>query len=87
MEGRGPAVVSESLNSNTINIATGVCLPALIFGLGGVSKQGHFTMWWLLGMTLTAMLVAGRQHGLRRSGGVALIVLYLIFAGMIAFWK
>ena len=87
LEGRGPAVVSESLNSNTINVVAGACLPALVFGPEAISGQIAFTMWWLLGMTLVALLAAGRRRGLHRFGGSLLIGLYLIYTAVTMFWS
>jgi cation:H+ antiporter len=86
-EGRGAAVVSESLNSNTMNILAGLSLPALIFGMGKASGQALFTVWWMLGMTVFAVVAAGRRRGLNRTGGAILIALYLVFALKIASWK
>ena len=52
IHGRGAAVISESLNSNTINVLAGICLPALIIGLSGVSASAQLAAWWLLAMTV-----------------------------------
>lgn len=85
-KGRGAAVVSESLNSNTINILAGICLPAVLIGFAFPSSRIIFTALWLLGMKIIAMALTSRQ-GLSRSGGVALVILYLIFASIIILWK
>ncbi len=34
--------VTESFNSNTLNIVAGICLPALIVGLGRISPRTVF---------------------------------------------
>ena len=78
-EGRGAAVVSESLNSNTLNILAGICLPALLIGFAPPSPQVIFAALWLL-MKLVAIAVASHRHGLHRVGGTLLVVLYVIFA-------
>jgi cation:H+ antiporter len=82
-EGRGAAVVSESLNSNTINILAGVCLPALLIGFAPPSPQVIFAALWLLCMKLVAIAAASHRHGLHRAGGAVLVVLYLFFAAVL----
>lgn len=86
-EGRGAAVVSESLNSNTLNILAGVCLPALLIGFAPPSPQIIFATLWLLGMKFVALASASHRHGLHRAGGAVLVVLYLVFALLIVLWK
>jgi cation:H+ antiporter len=75
--GHGAAVVSETLNSNTINLVAGLALPALVYG----SAAGHASLdlAWLLGMTVLAVLLLARPRGLKRAGGTALIALYVLF--------
>jgi cation:H+ antiporter len=79
---RGTALVSENLNSNTINLAGGVIVPALIVGLGGATGLVKFDLAWLTLMTLFALLVLARPRGARRADGIALIVLYLGFVAV-----
>jgi cation:H+ antiporter len=86
-EGRGEAVISESLNSNTLNILAGFCLPALLLGFAPPSPQIVFCAFWLFGMKLVALVAASHRHGLHRVGGALLLVLYFIFALVIIFWK
>ena len=85
-EGRGAAVVSESLNSNTLNIVVGICLPALVLGFSTPTPRIVFAALWLFGMKLFAMAAASHRHGLHRVGGAVLIGLYLAFAGVILVW-
>lgn len=86
-EGRGAAVISESLNSNTLNILAGVSLPALLLGFAPPSPTIIYAALWLLGMKVVTLLVASHRHGLHRAGGAAIIVLYLFFAAVIVLWK
>jgi cation:H+ antiporter len=79
---RGTALVSETLNSNTINLAGGVMLPALIVGLAGATGLVKFDLAWLAGMTLIALLVLARRGGARGADGVVLIALYLGFVAV-----
>lgn len=81
--GRGGAVISEALNSNTFNALAGICLPALILGLGSASGQTTFTAWWLLVMTLLVLILMFARRGLSRVEGVLVIALYLVFVAII----
>ena len=76
---RGAALVSETLNSNTINLAVGVVLPALFLSIGGVSGLVGFDLVWLAVMTSFALLLLARTRGAGRGGGIALIAMYLAF--------
>ncbi len=82
--GRGRAVVSEALNSNTLNLIFGVALPALVFGTRSVGGHVGLAGWWLLAATLLALGLTGRGGGLGRRSGVALVVVYLGFVATAA---
>jgi cation:H+ antiporter len=84
-EGRGAAVVSETLNSNTLNILVGICLPGLLFGFAAPTSRLVFAALWLLGMKLVALVASGERRGLRREGGALLMALYAVF-GVLAIW-
>jgi cation:H+ antiporter len=86
-EGRGAAVVSESLNSNTLNILVGVSLPALLIGFTPPSSGIIFAALWLFFMKLVALIAASHHHGLHRIGGAFIVLLYMIFALVIMHWK
>lgn len=79
LQGRGAATVSETLNSNTINVVVGIGLPALLTGTAGAPGHGALDVAWLVGMTVVALALLSRRGGLTRAGGGALIVLYLLF--------
>ncbi len=75
---QGTTVVSETFNSNTINMVIGVGMPALIFGM--VHKPVAVTeMWWLLGLTALVATVTWIGKGLTRSHGMLIVTLYLAF--------
>jgi cation:H+ antiporter len=76
---RGTALVSETLNSNTINLAGGVMLPAVIIGLGASTGLVEFDLAWFVGMTIVALLVLSRPRGARPVDGALLIALYVVF--------
>jgi cation:H+ antiporter len=79
LRSRGTALVSETLNSNTINLLGGVVLPALIVGAGALGGGAGFDLGWLLLMTVVTLVLLARAEGMNRLGGVALVALYLAF--------
>ncbi len=83
-QGRGAAVVSEALNSNTINILAGIGLPSVVLGAGAISDRTHFAIWWLIGMTALTVAVIAFRRGIYRWGGATIIALYIIFAVLIS---
>ncbi|MDQ6831598.1 MAG: hypothetical protein M3081_22270 [Gemmatimonadota bacterium] len=83
---RGAAVVSEALNSNTLNLFAGVCLPALLLGTPVPERLTFVAVWWLLGMTVVALALTGSRQHLSRGGGACLIGLYVVFVGVVLLW-
>ncbi len=83
---RGAAVMSEALNSNTLNLLAGVCLPALLLGTPAPARLTVVAVWWLLGMTLVALALTGYGQHLSRRGGACLIGLYVMFVGVVLLW-
>jgi cation:H+ antiporter len=77
LKGHGAAVVSATLNSNTINLLAGLALPALIYG--SAADHAPLDLAWLLAMTVVALLLLARPRGLTCAGGAVLIALYLAF--------
>lgn len=86
-EGRGSAVVSESLNSNTLNILVGICLPALLIGFSPPSSAIIYAAFWLLCMKFMTLAIASSRHGLHRKDGAVIMLLYLVFAVAVILWK
>jgi cation:H+ antiporter len=78
-QGRGGAVVSETFNSNTLNLLIGITIPALVFGLGRGGAASVLEVWWLLGMTAAALFLLYRRPYLSSWGGAGIIALYLAF--------
>lgn len=76
---RGAALVSESLNSNTINLLGGVMVPALLIGLEPASGLVRFDLAWLILMTLVGLLLLTPRRGAGRAGGSLLVLLYVVF--------
>jgi cation:H+ antiporter len=76
---RGDAAVSETLNSNTINLLGGIAVPAVVLGLGAVTGVARSEMVWLAALTAATVLGLARPRGMGRLGGAALIVAYAAF--------
>jgi cation:H+ antiporter len=83
---RGAAVVSATVNSNTINLVVGLALPALIIGVGSAAQDIGVELGWLLGMTVIGLLLLVPAKGMSRGGGALLLVLYLVFVVVHLLW-
>jgi cation:H+ antiporter len=83
LHGRGAACVSESFNSNNANILVGLCVPALVLGLGNPSGIETFAAWAMVGMTALAVALSF-GGGLTRREGSAIIALYAGFVVILA---
>ena len=79
LQQRGSALMSETLNSNSINIVAGLVLPAALGTFDGFSRLAVFDLAWLFVMTAAALALFGRRDGAGRSAGSLLIALYGIF--------
>jgi cation:H+ antiporter len=82
--GRGSAVLSTALNSNAINVAAGLLIPASMVGLGAPSGQDLLVAAWYAGLTALALALAWRARGLGRMHGALIIAGYLAFAASLA---
>ena len=79
LQGRGSALASEALNSNSINLVAGLALPAAFGSFAGFSGLAVFDLAWLVAMTAAAFVLIGRRSGAGRRAGVFLIALYAVF--------
>ena len=77
--GRGEAALSTGLNSNTLNVAFGLLLPAVFIGLTHLSSQGFVVAGWYVGLTALTLVLAYAGRGLRPWSG------WLIIGGYAAF--
>ncbi len=82
LAGRGAALVTETIGSNSINLVGGILFPALVVGLAGRTGLVDFNFVWLLGMTCVALLLLSRTAGIGRRGGAALVALYAVFVAV-----
>ena len=81
VRGRGAAVLSIALNSNSLNVVAGLLLPGTVVGLGGPSGQTGLVAAWYLGLTAVTLGLAHRQRGLRRPAGALIVAAYAVFVG------
>ncbi len=79
---RGREVMSEALNSNTLNVVVGIVLPALVLGASRSGDRVRNDVFWLLGLTILALVLALRRHGLGRPAGIVLLVGYGAFVAV-----
>ena len=84
VQGRGAAVVSETFNSNSLNLIAGAYLPTLFVAAGPMSGSGRMVLWWLLGGTVLATLLFLRRAVLTRWEGGVLVGGYAGFAWLVA---
>jgi cation:H+ antiporter len=82
LAGRGAALVSETLGSNTINLVGGILLPALVVGIASSSGENDFDLAWLVVMTSVTLVLLGRRRGVGPRGGIVLIGLYAVFVAV-----
>jgi cation:H+ antiporter len=78
-QGRGDATVSETLNSNNINLVGGIVIPAAILGLGTVPGSASGDLVWLAVLTGGTLVALAMRGGMGRLAGVALVGAYLAF--------
>jgi cation:H+ antiporter len=83
VRGRAEATLSIATNSNAINVAAGLLIPAIVVGLGAPSGQTTLVAVWYLGLTAVALAGAYVARGLGRRYGVLIICLYLVFAALV----
>jgi cation:H+ antiporter len=79
LAGRGAALVGETFNSNSINLAVGVIVPSLFVTFAALSSVDKQQLAWLLAMTIAAVGLLARPAGMRRAGAAVLLILYFAF--------
>jgi Ca2+/Na+ antiporter len=80
LAGRGAALVGETFNSNTINLAAGVILPALFTTAVALTATAKLQLAWLVGMTIVCLGWLALPRGIGRGGAAVLAALYVGFA-------
>ncbi|MFZ0996074.1 MAG: hypothetical protein WAO09_08890 [Candidatus Dormiibacterota bacterium] len=76
---RGAAALSTALNSNTLNVAAGLLIPAAVIGLARPSGPGVLIAGCYVGLTALTLGLAYTGNGLRRRAGWAIIAGYAVF--------
>lgn len=76
LAGRGEALVGETFNSNTINLAVGVIVPSLVVAPAAAGATGAVELAWLAAMTAATIAALAVRGGLSRWGATALIAAY-----------
>lgn len=82
---RRSALVSETMNSNTINLVGGLAIPALFVGVATTGLECADGVWLLAVTALTLALLAP-NGGVRRTGGALLVASWLAFAVVQGVW-
>lgn len=80
--GHASAAIAATFNSNSINIAIGVGLPALLVPLRAAGTTRTLDVPWLLLMTLAALTLVASRPLLRRVEGGLLLALYAGFVAL-----
>lgn len=83
LRGRGPAVLSTSLNSNAINIIAGMLLPTIFVGIASPSGETTFVAASAFAITCLALVFAYTRRGLARTEGYAIVAAYVLFVGVL----
>lgn len=81
--GRGAATLSTAMNSNALNVAAGLLLPATFLGLGALSGAATFVAAYYLGLTALVLGAAFLARGLDRIHGTLIIIAYLVFVAVL----
>jgi cation:H+ antiporter len=76
---RGSALVSETMNSNTINLVGGLAIPALFVSVATTGLERADGVW-LLAVTAVTLALLAPKGGVRRSGGALLVASWVAFA-------
>ncbi len=77
--GRGAAMMSTGFNSNALNVAAGLLLPAVFLGTGRASAQETLVVAWYVVLTAAVVALAYRGRGLSRTAGWIVIGVYVAF--------
>jgi cation:H+ antiporter len=83
VRGRGAATLSTAMNSNALNVAVGLLLPASIVGLTTHSGAATLVAAWYVGLTAVALVSAYLAGGLRRVHGAVIIAAYAAFVAVL----
>ena len=78
-KGRGAAMLSTALNSNSLNVVLGLLVPAVLLGIAAPTGSSNLVACWYVGLTLVTLALAYADRGLRRASGWLIVALYAAF--------
>ena len=81
--GRGSAVLSEALNSNSLNVLLGLLVPGVFIGLAHYGGAGLLVASWYAGLTAVSLVLAYLGRGLGRISGSVVVCGYLVLVGVL----
>ncbi|HEY7946413.1 MAG TPA: hypothetical protein VID75_01990, partial [Acidimicrobiales bacterium] len=81
--GRGAAMLSTTLSSNTFNIVFGLLLPGAVVGLARPSGTETLIVAWYGALTVLTLLFAYAGRGLDRSHGALIVAGYAGFVAVL----
>ena len=76
---RGAALVTETLNSNTINLVAAVAIPSLFVTLTARSSQNQLDLALLAAAVAATIGLLAAPGGMRRPGAAIIVALYVAF--------
>ena len=79
LAGRASALVSETLNSNTINLLGGIVVPSVLVSLSAADSGSRFDVAALVGLTAVTLVMIGRRDGAGRVAGVGIVAGYMAY--------
>jgi cation:H+ antiporter len=79
---RGAALVTETLNSNTINLVAGVALPSLFVTLATKSAKDRLDLAVLAAAMVATVALLAPRKGMGRAGAAVIVGLYAAFVAV-----
>jgi cation:H+ antiporter len=82
LAGRGAALVSEALNSNTINLSIGILVPSVIVSSASGGHGFALDYIWMVAVTIATLALVGRRGGAGRIAGAAIVASYIAYVAV-----
>jgi cation:H+ antiporter len=82
LAGRGAALVSEALNSNTINLSIGILVPAVIVSAARGGGGFGLDYLWMVAVTVATLALVGKRNGAGRLAGAAIVGSYVAYVAV-----
>ena len=82
LAGRGAALVSEALNSNTINLSIGILVPSVIVSAAHGGHGFALDYIWMVAVTIATLALVGRRGGAGRIAGAAIVASYIAYVAV-----